>query len=155
INDALAKTNAADIAEKVQAGQSVELSCADGGATLDPADLTVQPKTPTGFAGLSDRGTQLLLDAGITEALAREGMAREVIRHVQQARKDADLQMEDRIELELHTDSAALKQAIDTHRDYIAAETLVAKWATGPLGAGAYGVDVKVDGQPLRIELRK
>ena len=50
-----------------------------------------------------DRGTQVLLDTRITEELALEGLAREVIRQVQEARKDADLQMEDRIVVYLAT----------------------------------------------------
>jgi isoleucyl-tRNA synthetase len=82
-------------------------------------------------------------------------MAREVVRHIQQARKDAGLEMEDRITLYLHTEAPDLRKAIETHRDYIAAETLVAEWASQPLGAGAHRATVKVDGQPLTIELRK
>ncbi len=152
---AIAAADPAQVAEKVQAGQSVELHCADGPAILEPTDLMVTPRTPAGWAGLADRATQLLLDARITPALAHEGMAREVIRHVQSARKDAGLQMEDRITLYLSSDSAALMTASETHRAYIAAETLAAQWATTPLGDGAYHTDVKVDGQGLVVELRK
>jgi isoleucyl-tRNA synthetase len=82
-------------------------------------------------------------------------MAREVVRHVQQARKDAGLEMEDRIVLYLHTDAERLQKAIAAHRTNIAEETLVGEWAAQPLGEGAYRADVKVDGQLLRIELRK
>ncbi len=107
------------------------------------------------WTGLSDGNTELLLDARITSALALEGMAREVIRHAQNSRKDADLQMEDRIVLYLGTESANLAEAIETHRDYIAAETLVAEWSKELLGSAAYRAEVKVDGQVLVIELRK
>ena len=44
-------------------------------------------------------------------------MAREVVRHVQELRKKADLNIEDRIVLYLGTDGAELKKAIETHRD--------------------------------------
>src|SRR5439155_9286390 len=131
-----AQADPAAIAEKVQAGQGLDIA----GVMLDPADVAVQPKTPQGWAGLADRGTQILLDCRITEPLALEGMAREVVRHVQQARKDAGLEMEDRIILHLHTDSPKLVKAIDLHRGSIAAETLVKEWATAPLGTGAYRV---------------
>ena len=76
----------------------------------------VTPKTSDGWVGLAERGTQVLLDARITPALAQEGMAREVIRHVQSTRKEAGLEMEDRIELYLATDDANLRQAIDESR---------------------------------------
>jgi isoleucyl-tRNA synthetase len=95
------------------------------------------------------------LETSITEALRLEGMAREVVRHVQQARKDAGLEMEDRITLFLHTETPELRKAIETHRAYIAAETLTVEWASQPLGDGAHRATVKVDGQPLTIELRK
>jgi isoleucyl-tRNA synthetase len=82
-------------------------------------------------------------------------MAREVIRHVQDTRKKAGLEMEDRIELHLETDSETLRHAIAEHKDYIAAETLATKWAAEPLGDDAHPAPASVDGQPLTIELRK
>ena len=151
----LAKQSAADLAEKVQAAKPVEIMLGDEPLTLEPTDLAVQVKGTDGWAGLADRGTQLALDTRITEALAQEGMAREVIRHVQSARKDADLQMEDRIVLHLGTESPALAKAIAAHRDYIAAETLVAEWSEKPLEGEAYRTTVKVEGQVLHIALRK
>jgi hypothetical protein len=63
--------------------------------------------------------------------------------------------MEDRIVLYLHTETAELRQAIETHMDYICRETLATQFTTQPLGEGAHRVTVKVDGQPLTIELRK
>ena len=63
--------------------------------------------------------------------------------------------MDDRISLYLHTDAQTLGKAIEVHRTYLGGETLVTEWATGPLGAVAHGADVKVEGQPLRIELKK
>ena len=99
--------------------------------------------------------TQVLVDVRITEELAREGMAREVVRHVQNTRKEADLQPEDRITLSLQTDSAKLREAIEAYRDYICGETLAVRWATAPLNGQAHRANVKVDGQPLTIELSK
>src|SRR5262249_23421712 len=102
-----------------------------------------------------ERGTQVALDPRVTEELKLEGTAREVVRHVQQARKDSALEVEDRIALYLHTDAPALRKAIDAHRAYIAGETLATEWAGQPLGEGAQHAEVKMDGQALTIELRK
>ena len=95
------------------------------------------------------------LDVRLTDALKQEGMAREVVRHVQNARKDACLEMEDRIVLYLATESEALREAIEAHRIYIMNETLATTWATKPLGGDAFKAIAKVDGQALTIELRK
>jgi isoleucyl-tRNA synthetase len=155
VQTALSAADAAAVAAKLKTGEPYELACPGGPVKLEPGDVFVQSRAAEGWAGVEDRGTQVALDARVTEELALEGMAREVVRHVQQARKDAGLEMEDRIVLYLHTDAERLKKAIETHRDYIRTETLVGEWASQPLGEGAYRADVKVDGQPLRIELRK
>jgi isoleucyl-tRNA synthetase len=155
VQTALAAADAAAVAAKVCAGQPFELPCPGGAVTLEPGDVIVQSRAAEDWAGAEDRGTQVALDTRITEALALEGMAREVVRHVQQARKDAGLEMEDRIVLHLCSNADRLLNAIEAHRAYLALETLVGEWAAQPLGEGAHRADVKVDGQPLQIELRK
>ena len=126
-----------------------------GDIQLSREDFISEHKAPDGWVGVADGGTQVMLDTRITDALAGEGMAREVVRHVQDTRKKADLEMEDRIELHLDTSSDKLKQAIDAHKDYIVGETLATKWATAPLNGEAHRAEVTVDGQPLKITLRK
>jgi isoleucyl-tRNA synthetase len=155
IQKVVAAADAVALATKVQAGSSVELACPGGAVALQPTDFFVQPKAAEGWTGAVDRGTQVLLDTRVTPELAREGMAREVVRHVQNSRKEAGLEMEDRIELLLGTDDKELQEAIRVHRAYIAAETLVGRWSDSPLGAGAFEAKVKVDGKPLTIQLRK
>jgi isoleucyl-tRNA synthetase len=157
VQKALTAADAAAIAEKVGSGQAFELKLTSGETvTVEPTDVIVDVKAAEGWAGLADRKTQLALDTRITEDLQLEGLAREVVRHVQTARKDAGLDMADRIVLYLGTEDATLQSAIDKHRDYIAQETLVSQWAPKPLsGDGVYRTTVKVEGQPLTIELRR
>jgi isoleucyl-tRNA synthetase len=152
---ALAAAPAAEVAARVQAGQTIELACAGGLFTLEPDDVVVQWKAPEGWAGVADRGTQVMIDARLTEELRREGMARDVVRQVQELRKQSNLEVEDRIALWLDTDSERLRQAIDAHRGYIATETLAAQWATQPLNGEGHCTHVKVEGQDLFIELRR
>jgi isoleucyl-tRNA synthetase len=155
---AIAAADPADLVARAQKGEPFELPTTGGPVTLEPGDLVVRQRAPEGWAGAADRGTQVLVDARISAELAREGLARDVVRHVNQARKDADLEMEDRIILWLDTDAEGLRQAIEAHRDYIAGETLTAQWAIRCLngeGASAHCSSVKVDGQGLVIELKK
>ena len=92
------------------------------------------------------------LDLEITSDLKREGLMREVIRHVQSARKQAGLNVDDRIALSLNTDDDELKQAIAQHVDTILAETLA-----NDLTENAYEFDatVKVETAQLKISLQK
>jgi len=90
----------------------------------------------------------------LTPELKREGLMREVIRHVQSARKKAGLQVDDRIELGITSSDSEITQAVDMFADTIKAETLAVK-----LGSAAADdmekYDVKVDGKPVEIYLRK
>jgi isoleucyl-tRNA synthetase len=151
---AIAQVPVATMVQQIQYGLPFELLCGDGPATLEPADVIVTQKAPEGWAGVADRGTQVLIDSRITPELAREGMARDVVRQVQELRKTADLQMEDRIVLYLGTDDAELKKAIDEHRETIAAETLTVLWAEAA-PSGAHRAAVKVEGRALEIALAK
>lgn len=80
-----------------------------------------QPKDDRLIA--TDRGVTVLLDTTLTDELIKEGLAREVINRVQKLRKDSNLQITDRIKLELAA-SGELKEAITTHGSYISSEVL-------------------------------
>ena len=94
------------------------------------------------------------LQTEITPELKREGLMREVVRHVQSARKKAGLQVDDRIELGITSSDSEIIQAVDVFADTIKAETLAVK-----LGSTAADdmekYDVKVDGKPVEIYLKK
>jgi isoleucyl-tRNA synthetase len=152
---ALATADAVQVAERIQAGQPVQLFSSDGALTLDPGDVIMQAKAAEGWAGVTDRGTQVAVDARISTELASEGKAREIVRHVQDLRKKSQLEMEDRIVLYLETESPVLAQAIQTHRSYICNETLASEWSNHRLDGDVHRANVKIDGESLLIELRK
>ena len=91
------------------------------------------------------------IDEEITPELKREGYMREVIRHVQAARKAAGLNVDDRISLQLDTDDAELAKALDEHHDTIYVETLATKSGS----VVAEPVVAKIDGIELSIYLAK
>ncbi len=89
----------------------------------------------------------------LTPELKREGLMREVIRHVQSARKKAGLQVDDRIELNVTSNDAEITRAIDEFTDTIAAETLAV--TLGSMADDMERHDVTVDGKPVEIYLKK
>jgi isoleucyl-tRNA synthetase len=155
VQAAIAAVPLAALTARLEVGAPFDLPCEGGAVTLEPADFVVEYRGPEGWAGVADRGTQAAVCTHITEALAQEGMAREVVRHVQELRKKSGLEVEDRIALYLATESEPLRQAIAAHREYIAGETLARQWATEPPGGQGKTTKVKVEGKELTIELAR
>ena len=92
------------------------------------------------------------LDKKITAELQREGFAREVIRHVQAARKNAGLNVDDRIQLSLTTVDSELQKAVEEYETVIATETLAETITDKPY---EYTTDVKIEGADLKVSLQK
>ncbi len=107
-----------------------------GGVALEPGEFTLELELDDPAAAVSflPGSGFVLLDTRVTPELEAEGLARDVIRAVQQSRKDAELDVSDRIALTLGVDDAAARAAIETHRDLIAAETLATALDLGALG---------------------
>lgn len=98
------------------------------------------------------QGSKVAIDETVTPELKAEGLMREVIRHVQAARKNAGLNVDDRISFSLNTDSSELSKAIAEHLETIAAEILGTSVTDGNL---QHITEVKVEGASLTIALAK
>jgi isoleucyl-tRNA synthetase len=97
-------------------------------------------------------GRLVAIDTVLTPELKREGLARELIRHIQQARKNAGLNVDDRIELSVESDSKEVNDAYEAHKDEIHRETL----ATGELaGQGQHSEEVRIDSFVATVSLSK
>ncbi len=122
---------------------------------LGPEDATIVRLFAEGWAGAADGNTVVLLDKRITPQLKNEGLARDIVRNVQNLRKEAGLDIADRITLSLITESPELREAIDQCRDYVAGETLALDIASNALDGESARSVVKIHGQPVTIALMK
>ncbi len=93
------------------------------------------------------------LKTDITPALKREGLMREVTRHVQNARKEAGLQVNDRIELVLQTADKELQKSIEEYEAIIKQETLAKELTTS--GTHEFKKTVKIENKEFTIHLAK
>ena len=102
------------------------------------------------------RGGFVVLDTHVTADLAREGLARDVIRAVQQARKAAGLEVSDRIALEIGG-TAGVLDAARVHRDLLADETLATEVVIEdqPLPDGVPELVALGDGERVRVTLAR
>lgn len=85
--------------------------------------LLLEPKTPKGAQALSTQDALVVLDLEITPQLAAEGLARDLVRMIQEARKEADLNITDRINLVLEA-TENVRKAAEANKDYITEQTL-------------------------------
>jgi isoleucyl-tRNA synthetase len=93
----------------------------------------------------------VLLDKTITPALRREGLSREIVRYVQAARKNAGLNVDDRIVLQVETADADLQAAFKEHEAVVLAETL----ATLGDATGGHSQTVNIEGAEVTVSLIK
>lgn len=95
----------------------------------------------------------VVYDLTITPELKREGLMREIVRHVQSARKQAGLQIDDRIILSISSDDSEISQAIDAFADVIKSETLAVELNSVVNESEKY--DAKIEGKLVEISLKK
>ncbi len=150
INDGLSQRAAAGIKVR-QPLQSVTV--AGVGYDLDGLTEVILEELNVKSLVRVDGDYSVTIDTKITDLLKREGMMREVVRSVQTARKQAGLDVDDRIVLSLSTPDDALRQAIAEHEATIMSETLTALLETGK--KYEYEVICNIDNVTLTLSLQK
>jgi isoleucyl-tRNA synthetase len=158
---AVAALDPARVASTVAAGGEVGISIDGTDHSLGGEDLTMALAPLEGYEVEAEAGHAVALQLEIDEELRREGLAREIVRTVQNARKEAGLEITDRIALGLGGDAELLEVARE-HQSYIAGETLAESVAliantdggTVVLGStGDAGSVATIDGHELRVSV--
>jgi isoleucyl-tRNA synthetase len=118
---------------------------------LLPEDVEVrQESAAEGFVVFEERGYVAALDTNLSDDLVRERLAREVVRRIQTARKNADFDIDDRIAIR-YVASDRFQTAIEQFADYVKAETLADEITSGEPVQGYYSQDFADD---LRGDLK-
>ncbi|GAA5004151.1 isoleucine--tRNA ligase [Actinopolymorpha pittospori] len=129
---------------------------AAGGVVLAEGEyeLRLVPTDAESSAALPGDVGVVVLDTEVTPELAAEGVARDVIRAVQQARRDAGLDVSDRIRLSVESDDSDVRNAVEAHRELVTGETLTAELAVTGVTSEAAAVEVG-DGGSVRVTVAK
>ncbi len=122
-------------------GQAVQLS---------PEEVEIRITAKEGWAAANDRGVVVVLSTELTPELIQEGLARDLVRAIQDRRKEIGCEFTDRIEVGVETESDDLRAAIEKFSDYIAGETLADKVTPASL-ASAEASEVKVGDQSATL----
>jgi isoleucyl-tRNA synthetase len=126
VRDSLAELDAGEVAALVQSGSAIPLGTAEGEVTLQPSDILVDAVRLLGYAAAQGPRSTVVLDTTLTPDLIEEGLARDFVRGIQDARKQAGYQIDDTIEIKFVADPEVAR-AIGAYRTYVMTETLAAK----------------------------
>jgi isoleucyl-tRNA synthetase len=150
---AVGALDASSVASTIADGGEVGISIDGHDHTLGTDDLIMALAPLDGYEVEAEAGHAVALQLEIDEELRRAGLAREVVRAVQDARKNAGLEITDRIELGLGGD-AELLEVVGEHESYIAGETLATSITLGGEdGAGGTVSAATIDSRDLRISV--
>ncbi len=121
-------------------GSGVELSIGDRAFTLTPDGVEIQRIEKEHLKVINDGSLTVALDPELTPELLQEGLVRDLVRGIQNLRKDKGLEVTDRIELSLFGPEL-VREAAERHRDHLLSETLAPGWNWEKSAAGATEID--------------
>jgi isoleucyl-tRNA synthetase len=123
ISKAIAAADAGSLVKEIRANTSAVISYGDKTADLSIDDLVVTETPKEGWAVASHSGESVALDLELTPDLIAQGLVREVIRAVQEARKQADFDISDRINISMGANPDVIA-AVKSNQELVASETL-------------------------------
>lgn len=149
VKAALAEADGSEIRKALESQGWVEVA----GERLGPDDLELRADRHEELALAQEGGWAVALDLEVDDELRREGTAREIIRAVNDLRKQLGLALTDRIRLSVFTASASLREALEAHRGWVGAEVLAVDVALADDPGQGPSHQVDIDGEPLAVEL--
>ncbi|WP_029214826.1 isoleucine--tRNA ligase [Kallotenue papyrolyticum] len=149
---------AREAGRRVEAGQPIVVSVDCQPLELQAEEVLLETSSPEGYAVAEENGVLVALDTTLTDELRLEGAARDLVRTIQDARKEAGFAIADRIQLFLsglgaHHEGVSLERLLEQYGDYIRTETLAREIQVGAIPAQAHTVEAEIGGVPLRIGL--
>ena len=132
-------------------GHNYELIVKVAGEILEAGEFEIAFLTQVGVEAEATTRTVVLLETEISEALAIEGMARELIRTIQDARKSNGFEVSDRVKISYQADSEIINNAFEKFEEKISKETLTESIYKSELSIE----EIEIDGEKLKILVEK
>ncbi len=157
LRQAVAGADAAALARRFKSSLSVELDLGDGEPPVEllPEEVEVRTLAREGYAVAEEKGLIVAVDVTLTPELEREGLARDLVRRIQNLRKEAGFQLDDRIVTFYDVDDE-LTLVVEEWAGYVKAETLSRELVPGPIPPDvARQESFKLEGRPVTLGVRK
>ena len=124
VKKALGNADGGALLAEMNAHGKIQLDVDGNTVALDQEDIEIRLQAKEGWAAAQGAGCVVILATELTESLILEGNARDVVRYIQDQRKQLQCDYTQRIQVGVVTEHAALQQACETFREYITGETL-------------------------------
>jgi len=135
-------------------GENVTVNVDDSPVEILAEEVHAESLPVEGYSVISEGGLTVGIKTEITEELAREGLARDIVRRIQDLRKLADFNIDDKIETWYSGDEKIL-EVFKTEREYITSETLTQILNHGDPPSNAKIQELDIDGQKVKLGVRK
>jgi len=152
VSAALAKLDPNQVAALANEGGPIPLKVGNEEISLEADEVLVQTVAAEGLATVDSKLLTVAIETEITDALREEGLAREMVRRIQDFRKQADFDIADRINL-VYQATPALQSAVTTHRDYIMEETLTLEMKEGDPAKSTFSGTAQFEGEEATLGL--
>jgi len=152
VSAALAKLDPNQVAALANDGSPVPVQVGDKEISLEANEILVQTVAAEGLATVDSKLLTVAIETEITEELREEGLAREMVRRIQDFRKQAEFEISDRINL-VYQATTALQVAIAKHRDYIMQETLTLEMKEGTPTNSTFSGTASFEGEEVTLGL--
>ncbi len=153
VRAALMALDPAEGARVLQSGEMLSIDVDGETITLDSEEVLVQTESRGGMAVASDKGVTVAVDTELTPELLQEGYARDLVRAINNMRKDAGLDIADRIELAYQA-SGEVAAAFINYAAYIKQETLALVLENNQMQDSTYETSLDVGGEEILLALR-
>ncbi|HEY1348205.1 MAG TPA: isoleucine--tRNA ligase [Ktedonobacteraceae bacterium] len=148
--------DAARAASLLASGQPIELLPDGNLICLQPDEVLILATAPAGYAVAREDDLVVALSTALTSELLQEGLARDLVRQIQDARRSAGLAITDQIALVVQVHAGlTLEPLLAAYGAYIRAETQASTLTCGPLPTGFFAVEIELDGERATIGLQR
>ncbi len=154
VKSALALAKPAGLLDSLQHTGACALQLPEGEVvSLSTEDIDVHIRARTGWAAAQGQGCVVVLSTELTPDLIREGIARDLVRHIQDRRKSLNCRYTDRIAVGIVTSEPELQSAIHEYSEFIRGETLTCELSLSPI-PGAEPIQLELGNAELVLYVR-
>jgi len=153
VQEALSKQDPDEIVNLVNEGKDIPLELEGIQILLTAEEVLIRTEAAEGLSTVDSKLLTVAIDTEITAELRDEGLAREIIRRIQDFRKQADFDISDRISL-VYQATPTLQNAVETHQDYIMEETLTVEMSEGDPEKDMFSGSASFEGEEATLGIK-